>query len=65
MLLLVAYAIYAADGCIEYKHQVMPDILGRVALPMDGDEVRYLLRHDTYVVKQFMQLHLTREVVAE
>ena len=47
MLLLVAYAIHAADGRIEYKHQVMPDILGRDALPMDGDEVRYLLRCDT------------------
>ena len=47
ILLLVAYAIHAADGRIEYKHQVMPEILGRDALPMDGDEVRYLLRHDT------------------
>ena len=50
MLILVAYAIHAADRSIQYKDQVMPDIFGRDALPMDGDEVRYLLRHDTYAV---------------
>ncbi|TBU35440.1 hypothetical protein BD311DRAFT_679651 [Dichomitus squalens] len=45
---VTSYTVRVADGGIEHEYQVVLEALGGGALPMDGEEVRYLLQDSTF-----------------
>ncbi|EJF66301.1 hypothetical protein DICSQDRAFT_152266 [Dichomitus squalens LYAD-421 SS1] len=47
---VTSYTVRVADGGVEHEYQVVLEALGGGALPMDGDEVRYLLQDSTFAV---------------
>ncbi|TBU46769.1 hypothetical protein BD309DRAFT_887877 [Dichomitus squalens] len=47
---VASYTVRAADGGVEHEYQVVLEGLGGGALPMDGDEIRYLLQDSTFAV---------------